>query len=66
MRDLGFYCCAVTFPAVPVNRPGIRFTVCRHNLLEDIDAFVAALAQAQNEVKAKLRRPANPEANASL
>lgn len=58
MRDRGYYCCAVTFPAVPVNRPGIRFTICRHNLLEDIDAFVAALAEAHNEVRAELRRPA--------
>lgn len=67
MRELGYYCCAVTFPAVPVNRPGIRFTVCRHNLLEDIDAFVAALAQAQNEVKAQLmKRPAAREANPPL
>jgi 7-keto-8-aminopelargonate synthetase-like enzyme len=56
MRDLGYYCCAVTFPAVPVNRPGIRFTVCRHNLNEDIDSFVAALARVRNEVIAQLRR----------
>jgi 7-keto-8-aminopelargonate synthetase-like enzyme len=62
MRDLGYYCCAVTFPAVPVNRPGIRFTICRHNLPEDIDAFIAALAEAQNEVRAQLRRPAGMQA----
>jgi 7-keto-8-aminopelargonate synthetase-like enzyme len=62
MRALGYYCCAVTFPAVPANRPGIRFTVCRHNLLEDIDAFVAALAEARNEVRGKLRRPASFQA----
>jgi 7-keto-8-aminopelargonate synthetase-like enzyme len=66
MRDLGYYCCAVTFPAVPVNRPGIRFTVCRHNLPEDIDAFVGALAQACGEIRAKLRRRDRVEANPSL
>ncbi|MBM4362860.1 MAG: aminotransferase class I/II-fold pyridoxal phosphate-dependent enzyme [Deltaproteobacteria bacterium] len=58
MRDLGFYTCAVAFPAVPVNRPGIRFTICRHNLPEDIDSFVAALAEAQGEAKARLGRSA--------
>jgi 7-keto-8-aminopelargonate synthetase-like enzyme len=44
MKELGFYCCICTFPAVPMNRPGIRFTISRHNSLEDVDAFVAALA----------------------
>ena len=44
MKERGFYCCPCTFPAVPMNRPGIRFTITRHNALEDIDAFVAALA----------------------
>jgi 7-keto-8-aminopelargonate synthetase-like enzyme len=66
MRDLGYYCCAVTFPAVPANRPGIRFTICRHNLTEDIDSFVAALAEARNEVRTKLGRPRSIEANPSL
>jgi 7-keto-8-aminopelargonate synthetase-like enzyme len=59
MRSLGHYCCAVVFPAVPVNRPGIRFTICRHNELDDIDSFVAALAQSVGEVKAQLRRDAS-------
>jgi 7-keto-8-aminopelargonate synthetase-like enzyme len=63
MRDLGYYCCAVVFPAVPVNRPGIRFTVCRHNTIEDIDSFVAALADARNEISDRLRRSASVDAN---
>jgi hypothetical protein len=29
---------------VPVNQPGVRFTVTRHNSLEDIDDFVRLLA----------------------
>jgi 7-keto-8-aminopelargonate synthetase-like enzyme len=66
MRDLGHYCCAVTFPAVPVNRPGIRFTICRHNLSEDIDSFVAALAEVRNDVRTKLGRPPTVDANPSL
>jgi 7-keto-8-aminopelargonate synthetase-like enzyme len=66
MRDLGYYCCAVTFPAVPVNRPGIRFTVCRHNRNEDIDSFVEALAETRNEISAQLWRPRTIEANPAL
>ena len=68
LRDLGHYCCAVTFPAVPVNRPGIRFTVCRHNQAEDIDSFVAALAEARSQVRTKLgRRPSiDTDANPPL
>jgi cysteine sulfinate desulfinase/cysteine desulfurase-like protein len=49
---------------VPVNRPGIRFTICRHNQIEDIDSFVAALAGAREEVRKKLGRPA-PRIDAS-
>jgi len=37
----GFYVCPSIFPAVPLNRPGIRFTITLHNELEDIDAFIA-------------------------
>lgn len=35
----GFYVCPVSFPAVPMSTPGIRFTVCASNELEDIRAF---------------------------
>jgi 7-keto-8-aminopelargonate synthetase-like enzyme len=43
-RD-GFWVCPSAFPAVPINRPGIRFTVTMHNEREDIEALVAALAR---------------------
>lgn len=46
LRALGFYACPSTFPAVPVNQPGVRFTITRHNSLADIDDFVEALATA--------------------
>jgi 7-keto-8-aminopelargonate synthetase-like enzyme len=46
LRDLGFYVCPSVFPAVPMNHPGIRFTITRHNAPADIDAFVDALADA--------------------
>jgi len=49
MKARGFYCCVCVFPAVPMNRPGLRFTVTRHNLLEDITAFVSALATSAEE-----------------
>ncbi len=38
----GFYVCPSAFPAVPVNCPGVRFTITLHNELEDIDALIAA------------------------
>ena len=44
LRDRGFYVCPSVFPAVPVNQPGIRFTITRHNDRASIDAFVDALA----------------------
>lgn len=44
MRERGFYCCVCVFPAVPMNRPGIRFTISRHNAREDIEALAKALA----------------------
>jgi 7-keto-8-aminopelargonate synthetase-like enzyme len=45
----GYYCSVCVFPAVPMNRPGLRFTVSRHNTLEDIDAFIATLDQSIRE-----------------
>jgi 7-keto-8-aminopelargonate synthetase-like enzyme len=46
LRERGFYSCPCCFPAVPMNHPGMRFTVSRYNQPEDIAAFVAALAQS--------------------
>jgi hypothetical protein len=46
MRAQGFYACVCVFPAVPMNRPGIRFTISRHNALADIAPFVAALEES--------------------
>ena len=45
MLERGFLCCICVFPAVPMNRPGIRFTLSRHNELPDIEPFVAALEE---------------------
>jgi 7-keto-8-aminopelargonate synthetase-like enzyme len=45
LRERGFYCCPSTFPAVPMNKPSIRFTVSRHNSFEDIEALVENLAE---------------------
>lgn len=49
LRTLGFYACPSTFPAVPVNQPGVRFTMTRHNTLADVDDFVQALTQSFHE-----------------
>lgn len=56
MRKRGFYCCICVFPAVPMNRPGIRFTISRHNQPEDIQGFVEALAESLTEAKRSATR----------
>lgn len=44
LRESGFYCCVSTFPAVPMNKPSLRFTMSRHNSFEDIEALIEQLA----------------------
>jgi len=44
LRERGFFCCPSTFPAVPMNKPSIRFTVSRHNSLSDISELVEHLS----------------------
>jgi 7-keto-8-aminopelargonate synthetase-like enzyme len=65
LRDLGFYACPSTFPAVPVNQPGIRFTITRHANPASIDAFVDALADARAAAIAEARAPGGPEHRAA-
>jgi 7-keto-8-aminopelargonate synthetase-like enzyme len=45
LRARGFFCCVSTFPAVPMNKPSIRFTVSRHNAYSDIEALIEQLVQ---------------------
>jgi len=49
----GFYVCPVTYPAVPISHPGVRFTICRTNSADDIRAFmtVARRLQAPRSVR---------------
>jgi len=56
MRQRGFYACVCVFPAVPMNRPGLRFTVTRHNDLSDIPAFVTALDECRDQAKRDIAR----------
>jgi 7-keto-8-aminopelargonate synthetase-like enzyme len=44
MRERGFFLCISTFPAVPVNKPSVRFTISRHNSLADIRDMIDSLA----------------------
>jgi len=48
LRERGFYCCVSTFPAVPMNKPSIRFTLSRHNSYEDIEALIAQLVEVSS------------------
>jgi 7-keto-8-aminopelargonate synthetase-like enzyme len=43
----GFYVCPVTFPAVPISHPGIRFTISRTNAPDDIRAFMKVAQRLQ-------------------
>jgi 7-keto-8-aminopelargonate synthetase-like enzyme len=66
LREDGLYCCVSTFPAVPINKPSIRFSVSRQNALEDIDLFVERLAQATRTVRASplsAPQPARPHSH---
>jgi 7-keto-8-aminopelargonate synthetase-like enzyme len=45
--DAGFYVCPVTFPAVPISHPGVRFTISRTNAPDDIRAFMAVAKRLQ-------------------
>ena len=49
----GFYVCPSAFPAVPVNRPGVRFTITLHNELPDIDALIAAIQRHSRQPAAR-------------
>jgi 7-keto-8-aminopelargonate synthetase-like enzyme len=51
LRERGFYACVCVFPAIPMNRPGLGFTVTRHNELADIPDFVAALDACRDRAK---------------
>lgn len=41
----GFYVSPSAFPAVPLGRAGLRFTISMHNSFEDLRAFMAALSE---------------------
>lgn len=56
MREQGYYSCICVFPAVPMNRPGLRFTVTRHNELGDIPAFIATLAECRGLARREVQR----------
>jgi 7-keto-8-aminopelargonate synthetase-like enzyme len=43
LMNEGFYVNVATFPVVPVKNTGVRFTVSRHNTMEDIKALVEAM-----------------------
>jgi 7-keto-8-aminopelargonate synthetase-like enzyme len=45
MMERGYYCCYSAFPAVPMDRPSLRFTLSRHNDVAEVARFVEALAE---------------------
>ncbi len=63
LLDQGFYVCPSAFPAVPVNRPGVRFTITLHNRLEDIDGFIEA---TRRQMSRRCSRPVVLEVGPAL
>jgi 7-keto-8-aminopelargonate synthetase-like enzyme len=49
MRERGFFTCISTFPAVPVNKPSLRFTISRHNSFADIRDMIDTLAAVTDD-----------------
>lgn len=45
LMDEGFYCNIAVFPAVPMQRAGIRFTLTLHQSFDDITRFIEAVAR---------------------
>src|SRR5581483_5848682 len=56
LRERGFFTCISTFPAVPINKPSLRFTISRHNSFADIQAMVEALLDVSAKVPGALAR----------
>jgi 7-keto-8-aminopelargonate synthetase-like enzyme/predicted N-acyltransferase len=59
MMDDGYYANLGVFPAVPVKNTGVRFTISRHNKLEDIKSFVEAMAYHYPKALEEENRTAN-------
>jgi len=59
MRERGFFMCISTFPAVPVNKPSVRFTISRHNSLEDIRDMTDGLAVTARRPQGQARPAAS-------
>ncbi len=57
LRARGFYTCPAVFPAVPMNKPSIRFTISRHNSFEDIEEFIETLASVSASVEDSTAEP---------
>ncbi|MFN3431386.1 MAG: hypothetical protein ACK46X_15710, partial [Candidatus Sericytochromatia bacterium] len=45
LMEAGFYTNSAIFPAVPMTRAGLRFTLTLHQTNEDIEGLIAAIAQ---------------------
>lgn len=45
LEERGIYVCVSVFPAVPLKRAGLRFTLSLHNTVEDIDYLMQTMAE---------------------
>jgi 7-keto-8-aminopelargonate synthetase-like enzyme len=60
LRARGFFSCISTFPAVPMNKPSLRFTVSRHNSLDDVRAMIENLVEVSLSLTPAVFGQTNP------
>jgi 7-keto-8-aminopelargonate synthetase-like enzyme len=69
LRERGFFSCVSTFPAVPINKPSLRFTVSRHNSIDDVKAMIENLVEVStNASRSTFERtlPPPPESESAV
>lgn len=62
LKQAGFFTNAASFPAVPMKKAGVRFTLTRHQSLEDIRHLVEAIAEHLPEAVAQEGRASSANA----
>lgn len=60
LRTRGFFACISTFPAVPINKPSVRFTVSRHNSVSDVLSMIDNLVDVSVKVAPSTFRTTMP------
>ena len=65
LRKRGFFACVSTFPAVPINKPSLRFTISRHNSIADVRSMIDNLVDVSMDVAPSIAREPRLAASSS-